>query len=59
MKVCEGVGDTSNMAEAAVDGAPMSRFFCHRCSVEIEHLLPVSKPDGILTELNVGRNTEV
>ncbi|XP_020710145.2 E3 ubiquitin-protein ligase Iruka isoform X2 [Athalia rosae] len=28
------------MAEAAVDGAPMPRFFCHRCSVEIQHLLP-------------------
>ncbi|XP_012271340.1 E3 ubiquitin-protein ligase RNF126 isoform X2 [Orussus abietinus] len=28
------------MAEAVVDGAPMSRFFCHQCSAEIEHLLP-------------------
>lgn len=29
------------MAEAVVDGA-MSRFFCHKCSIEIERLLPVS-----------------
>ncbi|XP_050444585.1 E3 ubiquitin-protein ligase Iruka isoform X2 [Cataglyphis hispanica] len=28
------------MAEAVVDGSPMSRFFCHKCSVEIERLLP-------------------
>ncbi|XP_031786704.1 E3 ubiquitin-protein ligase RNF115 isoform X2 [Nasonia vitripennis] len=29
------------MAEAIVDGtSSISRFFCHRCSVEIEHLLP-------------------
>ncbi|EFN74281.1 RING finger protein 115 [Camponotus floridanus] len=28
------------MAEAVVDGNPMSRFFCHKCSVEIERLLP-------------------
>ncbi|XP_031840283.1 E3 ubiquitin-protein ligase Iruka isoform X2 [Nomia melanderi] len=28
------------MAEAVVDGTPMSRFFCHKCSVEIEDLLP-------------------
>ncbi|XP_066583701.1 E3 ubiquitin-protein ligase RNF115 isoform X3 [Prorops nasuta] len=28
------------MAEAVVDGTPMSRFFCHKCSVEIERLLP-------------------
>ncbi|XP_058803170.1 E3 ubiquitin-protein ligase Iruka isoform X2 [Phymastichus coffea] len=29
------------MAEAIVDGtSSMRRFFCHRCSVEIEHLLP-------------------
>ncbi|KAJ8673157.1 hypothetical protein QAD02_004419 [Eretmocerus hayati] len=29
------------MAEAIVDGtSPMNRFFCHRCSVEIENLLP-------------------
>lgn len=27
------------MAEAVVDGA-MSRFFCHKCSIEIERLLP-------------------
>lgn len=27
------------MAEAVVDGA-MSRFFCHKCSMEIERLLP-------------------
>ncbi|XP_053995611.1 E3 ubiquitin-protein ligase Iruka-like isoform X1 [Hylaeus anthracinus] len=28
------------MAEAVVDGTPMSRFFCHKCSIEIEVLLP-------------------
>ncbi|XP_076646754.1 E3 ubiquitin-protein ligase Iruka isoform X2 [Halictus rubicundus] len=28
------------MAEAVVDGTPTSRFFCHKCSVEIEDLLP-------------------
>lgn len=28
------------MAEAVVDGTPMSRFFCHKCSIEIERLLP-------------------
>ncbi|XP_043277077.1 E3 ubiquitin-protein ligase Iruka isoform X2 [Venturia canescens] len=28
------------MAEAVVEGNPMSRFFCHKCSVEIEILLP-------------------
>lgn len=28
------------MAEAVVDGIPTSRFFCHKCSVEIEDLLP-------------------
>ncbi|XP_015123349.1 E3 ubiquitin-protein ligase RNF126 [Diachasma alloeum] len=28
------------MAEAVVDGTPMSRFFCHKCSVEIQRLLP-------------------
>ncbi|KAK0181691.1 hypothetical protein PV327_003956 [Microctonus hyperodae] len=28
------------MAEAVVDGSPMSRFFCHKCSLEIERLLP-------------------
>ncbi|XP_017884538.1 E3 ubiquitin-protein ligase RNF126 isoform X2 [Ceratina calcarata] len=27
------------MAEAVVDG-PISRFFCHKCSIEIERLLP-------------------
>jgi len=32
------------MAEAVVDGSPMSRFFCHKCSIEIERLLPVSTP---------------
>lgn len=30
------------MADAVVDGTPMSRFFCHKCSIEIERLLPVS-----------------
>lgn len=31
-----------------MDGSPVSRFFCHKCSVEIERMLPVSKvnPDG-------------
>ncbi|KAH0540185.1 hypothetical protein KQX54_014209 [Cotesia glomerata] len=28
------------MAEAVVDGTSMSRFFCHKCSIEIERLLP-------------------
>ncbi|XP_029043057.1 E3 ubiquitin-protein ligase Iruka-like isoform X1 [Osmia bicornis bicornis] len=28
------------MADAVVDGTPMSRFFCHKCSIEIERLLP-------------------
>ncbi|XP_014239011.1 E3 ubiquitin-protein ligase RNF115 isoform X1 [Trichogramma pretiosum] len=28
------------MAEAVVDGSSISRFFCHRCNTEIEHLLP-------------------
>ncbi|XP_076179466.1 E3 ubiquitin-protein ligase Iruka isoform X2 [Ptiloglossa arizonensis] len=28
------------MAEAVVDGTPMSRFFCHKCSIEIERLRP-------------------
>ncbi|XP_011311228.1 E3 ubiquitin-protein ligase RNF126-B [Fopius arisanus] len=28
------------MAEAVVDGSPMSRFFCHKCSIEIQRLLP-------------------
>jgi hypothetical protein len=33
------------MAEAIVDGtSSMTRFFCHRCNVEIENLRPVSAP---------------
>ncbi|XP_011498739.1 PREDICTED: E3 ubiquitin-protein ligase RNF115 [Ceratosolen solmsi marchali] len=44
------------MAEAIVDGtSSMTRFFCHRCSVEIEHLRPdYTCPrcnDGFIEEL--------
>ncbi|XP_046737442.1 E3 ubiquitin-protein ligase Iruka isoform X2 [Diprion similis] len=48
------------MAEAAVDGTPMSRFFCHRCSVEIEHLLPdytcPNCSSGFIEELDAAGN---
>lgn len=30
-----------NMAEAAVE-SPAARFFCHKCSLEISPVLPVS-----------------
>jgi len=30
------------MAEAAVQDTPIPRFFCHKCSVEIPRVLPVS-----------------
>lgn len=30
-----------NMAEAAVE-SPAARFFCHRCTLEINPVLPVS-----------------
>ena len=32
----------SNMAEAAVQESAISRFFCHKCSVEIPRVQPVS-----------------
>ncbi|XP_015438566.1 PREDICTED: E3 ubiquitin-protein ligase RNF115 isoform X2 [Dufourea novaeangliae] len=48
------------MAEAVVDGAPMSRFFCHKCSIEIEGLLPdYTCPrcaSGFIEELQSGSN---
>ncbi|XP_076249657.1 E3 ubiquitin-protein ligase Iruka isoform X4 [Calliopsis andreniformis] len=48
------------MAEAVVDGTPMSRFFCHKCSVEIERLLPdYTCPrcaSGFIEELESGCN---
>lgn len=33
----------SAMAEAAVQDTPIPRFFCHKCSVEIPRVLPVSR----------------
>ena len=48
------------MAEAVVDGTPMSRFFCHKCSIEIERLLPdYTCPrcsSGFIEELESGSN---
>lgn len=48
------------MAEAVVDGSPMSRFFCHKCSVEIERLLPnYTCPrcaSGFIEELEISSN---
>ncbi|XP_076300670.1 E3 ubiquitin-protein ligase Iruka isoform X3 [Lasioglossum baleicum] len=48
------------MAEAVVDGTPTSRFFCHKCSVEIEDLLPdYTCPrcaSGFIEELQSGNN---
>lgn len=48
------------MAEAVVDGTPTSRFFCHKCSVEIENLLPdYTCPrctSGFIEELQSGNN---
>lgn len=34
------VGQSTNMAEAAVE-SPAARFFCHRCTLEINPVLPV------------------
>lgn len=48
------------MAEAVVDGTPTSRFFCHKCSIEIEDLLPdYTCPrctSGFIEELESGNN---
>ncbi|XP_018055653.1 PREDICTED: E3 ubiquitin-protein ligase RNF126-B isoform X2 [Atta colombica] len=48
------------MAEAVVDGSPMSRFFCHKCSVKIERLLPnYTCPrcaSGFIEELEISSN---
>ncbi|XP_014484573.1 PREDICTED: E3 ubiquitin-protein ligase RNF126 isoform X2 [Dinoponera quadriceps] len=48
------------MAEAVVDGAPISRFFCHKCSVEIERLLPnytcPQCSSGFIEELEISSN---
>ncbi|XP_011636756.1 E3 ubiquitin-protein ligase RNF115 isoform X2 [Pogonomyrmex barbatus] len=48
------------MAEAVVDGTPMSRFFCHKCSIEIERLLPNYKcprcSSGFIEELESSSN---
>ncbi|XP_033329139.1 E3 ubiquitin-protein ligase Iruka isoform X2 [Megalopta genalis] len=48
------------MAEAVVDGTPTSRFFCHKCSIEIEDLLPdYSCPrcaSGFIEELQSGND---
>ena len=41
------------MAEAVVDGAPITRFFCHKCSVEIERLLPVSIVANLRRKFNI------
>jgi hypothetical protein len=30
------------MAEAAVEDSVIARFFCHKCSLEIPRVLPVS-----------------
>ncbi|XP_011881594.1 PREDICTED: E3 ubiquitin-protein ligase RNF115 [Vollenhovia emeryi] len=48
------------MAEAVVDGSPMSRFFCHKCSVEIEQVLPNFRcprcSSGFIEELESSSN---
>lgn len=48
------------MAEAVVDGAPVSRFYCHKCTDEIECLQPdYTCPRcscGFIEELEVGAN---
>ncbi|KAG7196940.1 hypothetical protein KM043_000210 [Ampulex compressa] len=48
------------MAEAVVDGTPMSRFYCHMCDVEIERLLPdytcPTCASGFIEELEGGNN---
>ncbi|XP_076624135.1 E3 ubiquitin-protein ligase Iruka isoform X2 [Colletes latitarsis] len=48
------------MAEAVMNGSSLSRFFCHRCNIEIEGLLPdYTCPrcaSGFIEELESGSN---